>query len=378
MRLLCGLREGHWQTLIGPQRLFGEIGALPWYQGATARHHAYSEKWPFMERREFMRRRDFVLGTVGVLSGRSFAWAESRNAIPKVGFLFPGPEDVVKSRSVLLLEGLGSEGFHAPDQVTLVTRATGGDDARIVPLLKEMIAEGVDILIPTGPSSMRAAHELTRIIPIVTFDLESDPIESGWLDGYAHPGGNVTGVFSDFPEFGSKWLQLLKETIPGCSNVVVLWDPATSTVQPKAIASAAKSVDVKTEVLEIKSFSDLEATFEAASARRPDGLLILSSPIMSISSKQLAQLALKFRLPAISLFASFARSGGLISYGPNLEDLYRETAAMAGKILKGAKPADLPAERPTRFDLVVNLKTAKVLNLTMPTSMLLRANDVIE
>ncbi len=225
---------------------------------------------------------------------------------------------------------------------------------------------------------MRAARELTRIIPIVTFDLESDPIESGWLDGYARPGGNVTGVFSDFPEFSSKWLELLKETIPGCSNVVVLWDPATSTVQPKAIASAAKSVDVKTEVLEIKSFSDLEATFEAASARRPDGLLILSSPIMSISSKQLAELALKFRLPAISLFASFARSGGLISYGPNLEDLYRETAAMAGKILKGAKPADLPAERPTRFDLVVNLKTAKVLNLTMPTSMLLRANDVIE
>jgi putative tryptophan/tyrosine transport system substrate-binding protein len=241
-----------------------------------------------------------------------------------------------------------------------------------------MIAEGVDVLIPTGPSSMRAARALTRTIPIVTFDLESDPIESGWLSGYAHPGGNITGVFSDFPEFSGKWLELLKETIPSCSNVVALWDPATSTVQPRAIANAAQSVGVKAEVLEIKSFSDLEATFAVASERRPDGLLVLSSPIVSINSKQIAELALRHRLPAISLFANFARTGGLLSYGPNLEDLYRETAAMAGKILKGAKAADLPAERPTRFDLVVNLKTAKVLNLTMPTSMLLRADEVIE
>ena len=325
-----------------------------------------------------MRRREFVLGTVGALVRPTFMWAESRSSVPKIGFLFPGPEVAVKSRRVLLLEGLSGEGFHEPDQIILITRATGGDEARIVPQLKEMIAEGVDILIPTGPSSMRAAHALTRTVPIVTFDLESDPIESGWINGYAHPGGNVTGVFSDFPEFSSKWLELLKETIPSCSNVVVLWDPATSTVQPRAIANAAQSVGVKTEVLEIKSFSDLEGTFESASARRPDGLLILSSPIVSISSKQMAELAFKYRLPAISLFANFARAGGLISYGPNLEDLYRETAAMAGKILKGAKPADLPAERPTRFDLVVNLKTAKVLNLTMPTSMLLRANEVIE
>ena len=325
-----------------------------------------------------MRRREFVFGAIGALAAPSFVRAETRNTVLKVGFLFPGPEDAAKSRRVLLLEGLSGEGFHEPDQIMLITRATGGDEAKLVPQLEEMIAEGVDILIPTGPSSMRAAHALTRTIPIVTFDLEPDPVESGWLKGYARPGGNVTGVFSDFPEFSSKWLELLKETILGCSNVVVPWDPATSTVQPRAIANAARSVGVKTEVLEIKSFSDLETTFEAASARRPDGLLVLSSPIVSISSNKIAELALKYRLPGISLFAAFARAGGLISYGPNLEDLYRETAAMAGKILKGAKPADLPAERPTRFDLVVNLKTAKVLNLTMPTSMLLRANEVIE
>ncbi|MBV9460327.1 MAG: ABC transporter substrate-binding protein [Bradyrhizobium sp.] len=325
-----------------------------------------------------MRRREFVLGTIGALWSPRLVTAETRNSVPKVGFLFPGPENALKSRTPLLLEGLSSEGFRGPDQVILVTRATGGDDARIVPQLKELISEGVDILIPTGPSSMRAARTLTRTIPIVTFDLESDPIENGWLEGYAHPGGNVTGVFSDFPEFSSKWLELLKESIPGCSNVVVLWDPATSTVQPRSIANAAQSVGVKTEMLEIKSFSDLEEIFRAASALKPDGFLVLSSPIVSINSKQIAELALKYRLPGISLFANFARAGGLISYGPNLEDLYRETAVMAGKILKGAKPSDLPAERPTQFDLVVNLKTAKALNLMMPTSLLLRANEVIE
>jgi putative tryptophan/tyrosine transport system substrate-binding protein len=325
-----------------------------------------------------MRRREFVLGTIGALLSPSLVTADSRSSVPKIGFLFPGPESALKSRTPLLLEGLSSEGFHEPDQVILVTRATGGDEERIVPQLKELISEGVAILIPTGPSLMRAARALTRSIPIVTFDLESDPIESGWLEGYAHPGGNVTGVFSDFPEFSSKWLELLKESIPGCSNVVVLWDPATSTVQPRSIANAAQSVGVKTEIMEIKSFSDIEGTFRTASAVQPDGLLVLSSPIVSINSKQIAELALKYRLPGISLFANFARAGGLISYGPNLEDLYRETAVMAGKILKGAKPSDLPAERPTRFDLVVNLKTAKDLNLTLPTSMLLRADEVIE
>jgi putative tryptophan/tyrosine transport system substrate-binding protein len=325
-----------------------------------------------------MRRRDFVLGSIGALLSPRLVTADSRSSVPKIGFLFPGPESALKSRTPLLLEGLSSEGFHEPDQVILVTRATGGDEERIVPQLKELISEGVAILIPTGPSLMRAARTLTRSIPIVTFDLESDPVESGWLQGFAHPGGNVTGVFSDFPEFSSKWLELLKESIPGCSKVVVLWDPATSTVQPRSIANAAQSVGVKTEIVEIKSFSDLEGTFRTASAVQPDGLLVLSSPIVSINSKQIAELALKYRLPGISLFANFARAGGLISYGPNLEDLYRETAVMAGKILKGAKPSDLPAERPTRFDLVVNLKTAKDLNLTLPTSMLLRADEVIE
>jgi len=212
----------------------------------------------------------------------------------------------------------------------------------------------------------------------VTVDLESDPVENGWLQSYAHPGGNLTGVFADFPDFSAKWLELLKEIVPGLAKLVVLWDPTTATVQTKAVAAAAQLVNVKTEVLEFKSPSEFEAVFDAASARRPDGLLLLSSPLVSVYSKQLAELALKHRLPAISLFSSFARAGGLISYGPNPDEVFREAGVMAAKVLKGTKPADLPAERPTRFELVVNLKTAKVFGLTIAESFLVRADEVIE
>jgi putative ABC transport system substrate-binding protein len=171
---------------------------------------------------------------------------------------------------------------------------------------------------------------------------------------------------------------LLKEAVPNCAHIVVLWDPTTTTVQTKAITVAAQQVHVSSEVVEIKGAAELDAVFEIVNAHRPDGLLILSSPLVSIYSKRLAELALKYRMPAISLFSNFARTGGLLSYGPDLNDLYREAGAMAGKILKGTNPAILPAERPTRFEMIVNLQTAKALNLTMPTSILLRADEVIE
>lgn len=326
-----------------------------------------------------MQRRDFITLLGGAISAWPFAaHAQGLKAIPKVGFLFPGPEEVAKSRRVLLLDGLRSEGFREPDQVTLVTRATNGDLTRISPLLNELIAEKIDVLIPLGPAVTRTALSLTTSIPIVIFDLETDPIESGWLRSYAHPGGNITGIFSDFPDFSAKWLELLKEAVPNCAHIVVLWDPTTTTVQTKAIAVAAQQVHVSSEVVEIKGAAELDAVFETVNAHRPDGLLILSSPLVSIYSKRLAELALKYRMPAISLFSNFARTGGLLSYGPDLNDLYREAGAMAGKILKGTNPAILPAERPTRFEMIVNLQTAKALNLTMPTSMLLRADEVIE
>jgi putative tryptophan/tyrosine transport system substrate-binding protein len=144
----------------------------------------------------------------------------AKNIVP-IGFLYPGPEAVAKSRSVLLLAGLASEGLHELDQITLLIRASGGDEAQVGPLLNELLASKVDLLIPAGPAVTRAAHAATKSVPIVTYDLESDPVESGWLQSYAHPGGNLTGVFSDFPNFSTKWLELLKETVPGLAYLVV-------------------------------------------------------------------------------------------------------------------------------------------------------------
>ncbi|MGA8315405.1 MAG: ABC transporter substrate-binding protein [Bradyrhizobium sp.] len=231
---------------------------------------------------------------------------------------------------------------------------------------------------PVGPPQTRAAHAATTSIPILTFDLEIDPVEAGLVSSLAHPGGNVTGMFLDFPEFGTTWLGLLKQAIPALASIVVLWDPSTSTVQTKAVIAAAQRLGVKVEILQVKTPAELGAVFEAASAHKPDGLLMLSSPIMGIYAKQCADLALAHHLPAISLFSAFTRAGGLMSYGPDVSDLYREVGVMAGKVLKGTKPADLPTERPSRFEMLVNLKTAKALNLDIPDTLLVRASEVIE
>ena len=191
-----------------------------------------------------------------------------------------------------------------------------------------------------------AVHSAAPGILIVTYDLELDPIESGMVSSLAHPGGNVTGIFLDLPKFSTTWLELLKEAVPRLASIVVLWDPSTpATAQRTAVLAAAKRLNIATEVMDVKAPAELDAVFETASAHRPDGLLMLSAPVLSIYSQHIAELTLKHRLPAISMFSSFARTGGLLAYGPNLEDLYREVGVMTGKVLKGTKPADLPIER---------------------------------
>ena len=325
-----------------------------------------------------MKRREFISLLGGAAIALPLASRAEAARVPKVGFLYPGPEAVANERATHVLEGLRSEGFSAPDRLTLVIRAMGGDQTRLQPLLSEIVASKVDILIPVGPPQTRAAHAATTSIPILTFDLEIDPVEAGLVSSLAHPGGNVTGMFLDFPEFGTTWLGLLKQAIPALASIVVLWDPSTSTVQTKAVIAAAQRLGVKIEILQVKTPAELGAVFEAASAHKPDGLLMLSSPIMGIYAKQCADLALAHRLPAISLFSAFTRAGGLMSYGPDVSDLYREVGVMAGKVLKGTKPADLPTERPSRFEMLVNLQTAKALNLDIPDTLLVRANEVIE
>lgn len=323
-----------------------------------------------------MQRREFLMGAAGATLWPLAARAQQLSKVAKIGFLYPGILAAAPTRIAALEDGLRAAGI-AKGQIEVVMRQADGDPSRMPALAAELVAANVDVITAVSPSAVRAARSITTI-PVVVNDLETDPIASGLIKSFAHPGGNITGVFFDFPDFATKWLELLKETLPQLSSLVAMWDPTTGDVQRKAIEAAAQHLNIRLEVIDVRTMSDLENAFAKAAERRPDAVLMLSSPIFGTSPQRIADLCMQYRLPAISLFTEIARAGGLMAYGTNLLDTFRQTGTMVGKVLLGASPADLPVERPSKFELVVNLKTAKILGVTVPTSVLLRADDVIE
>jgi ABC-type uncharacterized transport system substrate-binding protein len=326
-----------------------------------------------------MRRREFLSSVSGVVAAWPLAaYAQQTGKIPVVAFFYPGPKAAAPSRIKAFLAGLRTGGFSEPEKVTLAPHITDGDASLLGPMAADLVTRNVNLILAIGSNAALAARRATSGIPIVAIDLESDPIESGMVNSIVRPGGNITGVFLDFPDFGKKWLEMLTETLPGVSAIAVLWDPGTAPTQLNAIKVAAAPLNVRLELFEVRSRSDLEAAFPAAAQRAVGGVLMLSSPLIGANTNLLAELALTQKLPAVTLFADFARNGGLMAYGPNLLAQYRQVGVMAAKILSGANPADLPIETPTRFEFVLNLKTAGVLGLTVPTSILLRADEVIE
>jgi ABC-type uncharacterized transport system substrate-binding protein len=326
-----------------------------------------------------MKRREFIT----LLGGAAVAWplaarAQQGAKVPRIGFLYPGPQQAVAARLEALLNGLRTAGYSAPAQVEIVVRTAEGDPGRIGPLMEEIIRQNVDAIFANGPAVVQAARSATQLIPIVALDLETDPVASGLAASIAHPGGNITGLFFDFPNFTAKWLELLKEINTNLSRVAVLWDPTTGSTQIKAIEQAARLLNIKLDVLEIRTPSDFEGAFVSASQRSASAAILLSSPLIAPNVQILAELALRHQLPAITLFPDFARTGGLLAYGANLLDMYRQVGVMGGKVLQGMSPAELPIERPTKFELVINIKTAKALGLTVPPTLLIRADEVIE
>jgi putative ABC transport system substrate-binding protein len=257
-------------------------------------------------------------------------------------------------------------------------RIADGDPSRITPLVTEAIASKVDVLFAIGPAVVKAARSATQTLPIVANDLESDPVDTGWAASLAHPGGNITGVFMAFPDFATKWLGLLKETIPQLSRVAILWDPSTGLFQKQAIEAAAKESKVTLEIMEVRTPSDLDGAFNSAKRGGAESVVMLSSPLISANVRKEAELAILHNLPVITLFPDFARAGGLMAYGPNLLGAIRDAGGMIAKVLQGRKPADLPIQRPTKFELVINLKTAKALGLTLPNTLLALADEAIE
>ena len=224
----------------------------------------------------------------------------------------------------------------------------------------------------------KTVSKATTSIPVVGLDLESDPVAKGYVKSLARPGGNITGIFLDIPELSGKQLMLLKEIVPRLSRIAIFGVPGLNAPQFAATTTAARAAGIEAEILEVWVPDDLHGAIEAARARHVEAGILLSSPLVYASSKLIGELALAKRLPLISLFDEFPKHGGLMAYGPNVSEMFRRCGEYVGKVLHGAKPNELPIQRPERFDLVINLKSAKVLGLEMPAKLQQLADEVIE
>jgi putative tryptophan/tyrosine transport system substrate-binding protein len=242
----------------------------------------------------------------------------------------------------------------------------------------DLVRFNVNVIFAAAPEALAAASSATTSIPVVGLDLESDPVAKGYVKSLARPGGNVTGVFLDIPELCGKQIGLLKEFVPGLSRIAIFGVPGLNAPQFKATETAARAFAVETEIMEVRVVDDFEDVMEAARARHAEAGILLSSPLVFVFSKLIGDLALAKRLPLISLFGQFPRNGGLLAYGPNLVEMFGRCGGYVGKILQGAKPSDLPVQRPEKFDLAINLKTAAALSVTVPPLLLATADEVIE
>ena len=326
-----------------------------------------------------MDRRAFLCGvTIGALYPPLAAEAQPAGKIPVVGVLNSGAGP--RSLTVdLTRQGLRELGYVEGQTIAFDVRFAGAKLEAFPGLAADLVRRKVDVILVSGPVGIRAARDATSTIPIVALDLESNPVEAGFVRSFAQPGGNITGCFLDQPGLTGKWLNLIVETVPGTRSVAVLVDATTGPWQLAAFRASAEKLGIKVQVLEIRSAGEVENRLRSAVKGRVQALVQLSSPLFdSPLAKQIADFSVTHHLPAISMFRRFTERGGLMSYGPNQPEYYKRLAGYVDKILKGAKPADLPVEQPTKFELVINLKTAKALGLTIPPSLLLRADQVID
>jgi len=325
-----------------------------------------------------MNRRAFVTGLGAVLAAPLLAEAQQTRKIPLVGVLGGQSADI--SPPILALsEGLRELGYVEGHTIAIEWRWAHGKNERFAALVAELMKLRVDVIVaPTTPGAL-AAQTATKTIPIV-MGFVSDAVALGLVASLARPGGNITGLAVPTPEIVGKRLQFLREIAPGAARIAVLSDlrqPGTS-VDLNGAETAARTLGMKPQVWEAHSSSELESAFAAIGRGRGTGVEILPTTSLFDHRRQIAQLAMKYGLPTSAWSPDFVVAGCLMSYGANLPDVARRAAYFVDKILKGAKPGDLPVEQPTKFELVINAKTAKALGLTIPPSLLLRADQIIE
>jgi putative ABC transport system substrate-binding protein len=276
------------------------------------------------------------------------------------------------------VQGLHEAGYTEGLNIAFEHRSAHGQPELFPKLALELASLKVDVVFARGTWALAAAKNATKTIPIIGIDLEIDPVEAGLAESIARPGGNVTGLFLDLSELSGKHLQILKEIIPGTSRVAVLGDPDINAPQIREVQRIAQSLSMQSQIVGMKNAAALDEAFNAAVNWHADALLVLSNPLTLAYRTRIAEVAAKARLPTIYLYRQHVTAGGLLSYGPDLPDMFRRCGVYVGRILGGAKPADLPIERPARFELVVNLKAANALGIAVPEMILARADEVLE
>ena len=314
---------------------------------------------------------------VSVISVPLAVEAQQTGKVYRIGYL-GNQNPTLNARSLgAFRQGLRELGWVEGQNVAIEYRWADGNLDRLPALASDLVSASVDVILVAGPAGIRAARQATRTVPIVAA-IMGDPVVAGFAASFARPGGSVTGSAVQFEDLVTKQLQLLKETVPKAARVAILHHTPSSPDMLKAAEAAARALGLKGRVFEIRDVPDLEGAFRTAKTEHADAMHVLPSTSFSHQRARLAELAVKHRLPGIYEDKAYVDAGGLMSYGPNFPDLFRRSASYVDRILKGAKPGDLPIEQPTKFELAVNLKAAKALGLTIPPSVLARADQVIE
>jgi putative tryptophan/tyrosine transport system substrate-binding protein len=325
-----------------------------------------------------MKRRAFVAGSIAFLAAPLGTQAQQAGRTSRVGVLLSryGLKDEPPQG---LRQRLRDLGYIEGQNLIIEWRTAEGGYGRLAELAAELVRRQVDVLVADTAVATRAAMGATQRIPIVTA-LAADPIGDGLVSSVVRPGGNVTGISLMLPELSPKRLELLKEAVPKASRIAVLWNPSTPwhTTMLRQLHGAAPSLKLELVPVAVGGPREFEAAFAVIARERTDGIFWGDNPIFSAYQKQLLELVARIRLPMIASSREWVVAGGLISYGPLYIEMFRSAAVYVDKILKGTKPADLPVEQPTKFELVINLKTARALGLTIPSSLLARADQVIE
>jgi len=326
-------------------------------------------------------RAGLALAGIGLFAGcgqQSLPWRPTAR-VPRIGFLATGTREGRAFLIQAFLQGLGEHGYAEGKNIAIEYRFSEDQDDRLHELAAELLDLDVAMIVTSGVPASFAARDATATVPVVLAGVAADPVQTGLIASLAHPGGNVTGLSQMSSQASAKRLELFKAIVPGLSRVAVFWNPTNPAYGPvlKELEGAAPALSLQLQRVEVRVPEDFAGAFAAAIEQRAGALIAPGDPLTTNRPALVADLSLRHRLPAMMEYRVFPDAGGLVSFGADLADLYRRSAAYVEKILKGARPADLPVEQATKFDLIVNLRTAGALGLSMPQSVLAQATEVI-